>query len=56
MDWAHEKRVYLDSVKKHISGNQGGRKGRILSQLCALYPEYSCSSTKIMCFGNMTTH
>lgn len=37
-DWAHDKRAYIDSVKKHISGNQGGRKGRILSQLCALLP------------------
>eukprot|EP00066_Takifugu_rubripes_P023541 XP_011612807.1 PREDICTED: S100P-binding protein [Takifugu rubripes] len=41
MDWAHEKRVYLDSVKKHVSGNQGGRKD-VMTELLDLMTETNC--------------
>lgn len=31
VDWEREKRMYLDSVKKHISDHQGRRQGRTLT-------------------------
>lgn len=43
VDWECEKRLYLESVKKHLSWNQAGRQGRTLFQLQSLFQNFKNS-------------
>lgn len=45
-DWEHEKGFYLDSVNKHISGNQGGRQGRDVGSARSSFPRMFLFSHK----------